>query len=164
MARMSHRALAVIAGLLALTVTVAAVPPDMAMYVSGTIPAVKPQAEGRLSTANPSRMTFEPKGGAPISIPYASITSVEYGQKPGHRAGLAILLSPLALFAKKRHHYLALTYHDGPVERTAEFELGKGLVRTTLKVLEVRTGRTIAYRDAEACRYVRTPQQCGGEK
>jgi hypothetical protein len=138
-----RRALALIAATLALSVTLAAVPPDKAMYVDGTVPNATKMTEGTLSTTHLETMTFESGAGETITIPYASITSLEYGQKAGRRSGWAILLTPLALFAKKRHHYLTVTYADGAVAHTAQFELGKAIVRTTLKVLEVRTGKEI---------------------
>jgi hypothetical protein len=41
------------------------------------------------------------------------------------------------------------------------FELGKNIVRTTLKILEVRTGKEIEFQDAEACKQYKTPKECG---
>lgn len=143
MSRMRRRALTSIAAGLALSVTLAAVPPDRAVYIGGTIPNAKEMSEGTLSTAHPEAMTFQAKAGAAITIPYASMTSIAYGQRTGRRSGWAVLLTPLALFSKKRHHHLTVTFADGPVVHTAEFELGKGIVRTTLKVLQVRTGKDI---------------------
>lgn len=142
MSRMSTRTLASIAAGLALSVTLSAVPPDRAVYIGGTIPHAKEMTEGTLSTAHPEAMTFQATGSAAITIPYASITSIAYGQRAGRRFGWAVL-TPLALFAKRRHHHLAVTYADGAEARRAEFELGKGIVRTTLKVLQVRTGKDI---------------------
>jgi hypothetical protein len=40
-------------------------------------------------------------------------------------------------------------------------ELGKDVVRTTLKVLEVRTGKEIEFQDVEACKQYKTPKECG---
>lgn len=143
MSRMPRRALTSIAAGLALSVTLSAVPPDRAVYIGGTVPSVKAMTEGTLSTAHPQAMTFQAKTGAAITIPYASMTSIAYGQKAGRRVGWAVLMTPLALFSKRRHHHLVVTYADGPVAHTAEFELGKGIVQATLKVLQVRTGKDI---------------------
>jgi hypothetical protein len=44
------------------------------------------------------------------------------------------------------------------------FELGKDTVRTTLKVLEVRTGKEIEFQDLEACKQYKTPKDCGVAK
>jgi hypothetical protein len=61
------------------------------------------------------------------------------------------MVSPLALFSKKRNHYLTVTYKDeAAVEQAAVFELGKDIVRTTLKVVEIRSGKEIEYQDEEA--------------
>jgi len=48
-------------------------------------------------------------------------------------------------------------------EQAAVFELGKDIVRTTLKILEVRTGKEIEFQDEEACRQYKTPKECGND-
>jgi hypothetical protein len=98
-------------------------------------------------------LTFTPdkKGTQPVTIPYAAITDLEYGQKAGRRVGVAIMVSPLALFSKKRKHYLTLGYKDANgKDQAAVFELGKDIVRTTLKIIETRSGKEIQYQDEEA--------------
>ena len=165
MARFPRRGLAIIAACLTVTVSLAAVPKDMAMYVGGTIPNLKEKTEGRLSTSDASALTFQAKYDTPLSIPYKSITSLEYGQKAGRRVGMAILVSPLALFSKKRNHFLTVTYNDAAKrEQAAVFELGKDIVRTTLTVLQVRTGKDVEPQDAEACKQFKTPKDCEGSK
>jgi hypothetical protein len=62
-----------------------------------------------------------------------------------------VLVSPLALFSKKRNHYLTISYKDAHgAEQAAVLELGKDIVRTSLKVLEVRSGKEIEYQDEDA--------------
>ena len=85
-----------------------------------------------------------------VTIPYKAITSLEYGQKAGRRVGVAILISPLALFSKKRKHFLTIAYTENGKPQAGIFELGKDVVRTTLKVIEVRSGQKIEYQDEEA--------------
>jgi hypothetical protein len=48
-------------------------------------------------------------------------------------------------------------------EPAAVFELGKDIVRTTLKILEVRTGKDVELQDEEACRQFETPKECEGK-
>ena len=61
------------------------------------------------------------------------------------------MISPLALFSKKRNHYLTVAYKDqAGADQAAVFELGKDIVRTTLTVLEVRSKKQIEYQDEEA--------------
>jgi len=130
--------------------TVSAVGGDKAQYVGGTVPNVKEKAEGTLSTQDGEQAVFSAKGGTFV-IPYRSIESLEYGQKAGRRVAVAVLVSPLALFSKKRNHYLTISYRDASgAEQAAVFELGKDIVRTTLKVLEVRSQKSIEYQDDEA--------------
>lgn len=164
MSRISRHGLAIVAGCLVLSVVVSAVPADMAMYVGGTIAGLEEKTEGKLSTSSPAALTFQAKYGTPISIPYKSVTSLEYGQKAGRRVGVAVLVSPLALFSKKRKHYLTLTYAANGAEQAAVFELGKDIVRTTLTVLEVRTGKDVEYQDGEACKQFKTPKECDAAK
>jgi hypothetical protein len=132
---------------------VLAVGKDKVMYVGGTVP-VAPKAEGTLATTDDTKMLFvAEKGGGMIEIPWKQIEEAEYGQKVGRRIKTAILLTPLALFSKGRKHYLTVTYKDRNDEaQSAVFELGKETVRTTLAVVEARTGRKITYQDEEAAK------------
>jgi hypothetical protein len=78
-------------------------------------------------------------------------TELEYGQKAGRRVGVAIMVSPLALFSKKRNHYLTITYTDSEgKEQAAVFELGKDIVRTSVKIVETRSGKDVQYQDDDA--------------
>jgi hypothetical protein len=138
-----------------------AVDGDKAMYMGGTLTTVQEKAEGKLGTSN-TEFAFDAGKKGSFSIPYASITALEYGQKAGRRVAVAVLVSPLALFSKKRNHYLTITYKDSDgAEQAGVLELGKDVVRITLKVLEVRTGKEIDFQDAEACKQYKTPKECG---
>jgi hypothetical protein len=130
-----------------------AVDKEKAMYVGGTVP-VAPKSEGVLATTDDTKMVFiAEKGGGMIEIPWKKIEEAEYGQKVGRRVKTAIFLTPLALLSKGRKHYLTITYKDRNDEaQSAVFELGKELVRTTLAVVETRTGRKITYQDEEAAK------------
>jgi hypothetical protein len=130
-----------------------AVDKEKAMYVGGTA-AVAPKAEGVLATSDSDKLVFvAEKGGGVIEIPWKKIDEAEYGQKVGRRWKTAIFLSPAALFSKGRKHYLTISYKDKKDEmQSAVFELGKDLVRTTLTVVETRSGRKITYQDEEAAK------------
>jgi hypothetical protein len=141
--------------LLALTATPAAhaLGKEKAMYVGGTA-QVAPKAEGTLATTDEEKLLFIAEdGGGIIEIPWKRIDEAEYGQKVGRRMKTAIFLSPIALFSKARKHYLTISYKDKKNEmQSVVFELGKELVRTTLTVVETRTGRKITYQDEEAAK------------
>ena len=130
-----------------------AVGKDKAMYVGGTA-NVAPKAEGVLATSDDTKLMFiAEKGGGMVEIPWKKIDEAEYGQKVGRRVKTAIFLTPLALFSKGRKHYLTISYKDKDDEmQSAVFELGKDLVRTTLTVVETRSGRKITYQDEEAAK------------
>jgi hypothetical protein len=130
-----------------------AVGKDKAMYVGGTA-NVAPKSEGVLATSDDAKLMFiAEKGGGMVEIPWKNIDEAEYGQKVGRRIKTAIFLSPVALLSKGRKHYLTISYKDKHDEmQSAVFELGKDLVRTTLTVVETRSGRKITYQDEEAAK------------
>jgi hypothetical protein len=71
-----------------------------------------------------------------FAIPYASVSDLEYGQKPGM----------MSLFSRKRMHYLTIGFKDAEGrDQVAVFELGKRIVRPTLTILERRTGKPVQY-------------------
>ena len=120
------------------------------MYVGGTVTSIKAGAEGKSSTADENAFVFEYKK-EKLNIPYAKINGLEYGQKAGRRVGMAILVSPIALFSKKRKHFLTVNFMDqADKQQAAVFELGKDVVRVTLASLEARSGQKIEYQDEEA--------------
>ena len=122
-----------------------------AEYVGGTITGIEEKTEGDIDTKSETTLTFTPKKGSPLAIPYESITGLEYGQKAGRRVAVAVLVSPLALFSKKRKHFLTITYNDASgKEQAAVLELGKDIIRTTLTIVETRSGKEIEYQDDEA--------------
>jgi hypothetical protein len=149
--RMTKLMAAVVVSMMALQVTAFAVDGDKAAYIGGTISGLAEKSEGKLITTDATALTFTAKKQPAVTIPYGSITELEYGQKAGRRVGVAIMISPLALFSKKRNHYLTISYNDAAgKEQAAVFELGKDIVRTTLKVIETRSGKDIKYQDDEA--------------
>ena len=119
-------------------------------YIGGTISQLKDGVEGVSSTKDENDFIFEYKGGR-FALPYKNVTGIEYGQKAGRRVAVAILVTPLALFSKKRKHYLTLEYLDSAGKQQAGvFELGKDVIRVTLTSLEARTGKQIEYQDESA--------------
>lgn len=124
-------------------------------------PGAKDAVEGKLNTSDEKELKFEytlNKTSKVYSIPYSQFIDIEYGQKAGRRVGAAVatavLLSPVGLFllfSKKRKHFVTIGYKDTDgKEQVAVFELGKDIVRTTLPILEARSGKKIEYQDEEA--------------
>jgi hypothetical protein len=123
-----------------------------AMYVGGTRTDIKEAAEGRFDVSDEQEMAFTPdKTKVRHTIPYMNVKELEYGQKAGRRVAVGLLVSPIALFSKKRKHYLTISFTDtNGKDAAVVFELGKDIVRTTLAILEARTGKQIEYQDEEA--------------
>lgn len=86
-----------------LVASISAVDSRGAVYVGGTMPGLREKSEGRF-TQSDDALTFSPnhKAAKPIDIPYTSVIELEYGQKAGRRVAVGVLVSPLALFSKKR--------------------------------------------------------------
>jgi hypothetical protein len=126
---------------------------NKAAYRGGTVATLKANQEGVLVLTKPEGFSF-----ATLSVPYNQVQSIEYGQKAGRRVGAAIatalIVSPVGLFllfSKKRRHIVSLTWTNAEGKTDAAvFEVGKDAIRSTLKVLEVRTGKTIEYESADA--------------
>ena len=123
-----------------------------AVYVGGTRTEIKEAAEGRFDVSNETEMAFTPdKTHVRHTIAYGEVTDLEYGQHAGRRVAVALLVSPIAIFSKKRQHFLTINFKDSSgKEQAVVFELGKDIVRTTLSILEARTGKKIQYQDEEA--------------
>lgn len=143
-------ALAVALSLL-LSIPLAAVDARKAEYAGGTLTMVKEGASGTLDLTDETAFVFDAKKKGRVSIAYASMTGLEYGQNASRRVAMAILISPWALFSKKRRHYLTIEYTDTDGKpQAAVFELGKSITRTTLAVVATRSGQELVYQDAEA--------------
>jgi hypothetical protein len=157
-----------ILSLLAPSAAMAGLGSKKAAYQGGTtkekdFPGAKEAVEGILNVNDENDLKFEytlNKTKRIYAIPYKLFIDIEYGQKAGRRVGAsiatAVLISPVGLFllfSKKRNHFVTIGYmDDARKEQVAVFELGKDIVRTTLAILEARSGKKIVYQDDEAKR------------
>lgn len=146
---------------LVLTPTAYALDSKKAAYIGGTaadFTGAKKNVEGSLLLEDEKELRFSHKFNGKAStyaIPYDKIVDIEYGHKTGRRVGAAVatalLISPVGLFllfSKKRKHYVTIGYaDDAGKEQVAVFELGKDIVRTTLPILEARSGKKIEYQE-----------------
>ncbi|MGB9612493.1 MAG: hypothetical protein ACPL7M_16080 [Bryobacteraceae bacterium] len=92
-------------------------------------------------------------------LPYARITSIEYGQKVGRRIGatigwgattLGLAALPL-LLSKKRRHFATIGYTDEesrPQGLVVEF--GKEINRSALKMISIKSGKEIEFESEKA--------------
>jgi hypothetical protein len=148
------------------TILAAALDGKKAAYHGGStkekdFPGLTKSIEGTLNTDDEKALIFQFKlnnTDKTYSIPYDQFIDIEYGQNVGRRVGAAIVTGLLFLpagvfmfFTKKRKHYITIGYKDAEgKEQVAVFELGKEIVRTTLAILETRSGKKIEYQDEEA--------------
>jgi hypothetical protein len=125
-----------------------------AKYIGGTIPGLEEKTEGVFEFSGENAAVFVTKKGKRAAIPYQGVESLEFGQKAGRRVGVAVAVTPLALFSKKRKHYLSIRYVDEEGKsQGAVFELAKGIVRSTLSTFETRSGKAVEYESEEAKRH-----------
>ncbi len=120
-----------------------------AMYVGGTVPGLAERTEGHFSTTDGGAV-FQAHNKS-VTIPYAKIDSLEYGEKAGRRVGLAVAVSPLFLLSHKRRHYLTIGYvDDQDKQQAAVLELGKDIIQPAIHTLETKSGKKVEYQDDEA--------------
>jgi hypothetical protein len=129
----------------------AAVRGDKAMYVGGTLD-IPERTKGKLDLSGEDAAVFLSKKGEPLfEIPYANITSLEYGQKAGRRVGVAIAVNPLFLFSKKRKHYVTIGFSDAEgINQGVVLELAKGTVHKSVTTFETRSGMKIEFESENA--------------
>jgi hypothetical protein len=80
-----------------------------AIFTCGTDQEPARRTEGRVSTWNFSALSFTPdfRGMKPLLIPYKSITRLEFGPTPGHRAE-TVITPPCSL--NRQDRYLTIFY------------------------------------------------------
>src|SRR3989442_7141772 len=89
---------------------------------------------------------------------YDRVLDLEYGQKAGRRVGTAVattvLFGPIglvSLLSKKRKHFLTVGFKDDSnKDQLAVIELGKDIVRTTIPIIETRSGKKVEFQDEES--------------
>lgn len=136
----------------------AAVRGDKAAYVGGTVKTIKDGQQGILNLDDKKVLRFS-YGKTAYEIPYDRIKSMEFGQKVGRRVGSTIALGVTTLgigalpmlFSKKKKHFLTVAYTNEQGENEAMIlELAKGIVRTTVPILEARTGKKVELEEGTA--------------
>lgn len=124
------------------------------MYVGGTITSLPEATEGRADVKNEEKLIFTSEKGG-FEIHYRAITSLEYGQKAGRRVGVAIAVTWVALFSKKRKHFLTIGYTDKDGKpQGAVLEIPKGRAKSLIITLEARSGKKVEYESEEAKKHV----------
>jgi hypothetical protein len=133
----------------------AAVRGKAARYVGGTLSAFKEAVNGTWDMAENEVVFTAQKDGGKVSIPYAKIETLEYGQKAGRRLGAAMTGAIFLLFSKKRKHFLSIAYLDPEGKKQgAVFELAKSIVKDSLITLESKSGKKVEYESDESKQYL----------
>lgn len=126
-------------------------------YLGGVWPDVPEGAEGKVRMEEDAAVFLF--HGRRFTLPYASITSIEYGQKVGRRIGatigwgvttLGVAALPM-LLSKKRRHFATIGYTDEqgrPQGLVVEF--GKEIKRGAMKMLSLKSGKEIEFESEQA--------------
>ncbi|MEJ5367095.1 MAG: hypothetical protein WHT08_02170 [Bryobacteraceae bacterium] len=126
-------------------------------YLGGVWTDIDEGAEGKVRMEDDAAVfVFQ---GRQYRLPYASITSIEYGQKVGRRIGATIGLGVTTLglaalpilLSKKRRHFATIGYTDEqgkPQGLVVEF--GKEIKRSALKMLSLKSGKEIEFENEQA--------------
>jgi hypothetical protein len=141
---------ALVLALMLCTRSLLAVDEGKAKYIGGTLadPGLKVGEEQPINLKGEDQLFY---ANGKLIIPWSSVLDVEYGQKVGHRIGTAILLGPIALFKKAKHHYVTVAYKDkGDKEQAVVLEFDKDDIRMALASLKARTGKEITFQDENA--------------
>jgi hypothetical protein len=127
----------------------AAIPGVHTQLVGGTLP-VSPKTEVRLDLTGSDVLVFH-CANSETRVPYARISTLEYGQNVSRRYAAAVLISPVLLLSKTRKHFLTIGYADAEDRQQAMvLRVDKGDIRSILASLEARTGRRVVNLDDEA--------------
>ena len=133
----------------------AAVRGKSARYVGGTLSVFKDAVNGTWDMAESEVVFAAEKGGGKVSIPYAKIETIEYGQKAGRRVGVALVVNPLFLFSKKRKHFVSISFLDADGKKQgAVFELAKNIVKESVMALETKSGKKVEFESDEAKKFL----------
>jgi hypothetical protein len=139
---------------------VLAVGRDKAMYIRGTLSAIKERTEGRFNTQSETELVFSAGKRGSVAVPYAAIASLEFEQKER----VVVIIGFAKPVSKQLYYYLTIAYSDPEgKKRSGVFALGKDIVGTMLKILEVRSGKAITFQDADTCRQYKTAKECEGK-
>ncbi len=152
--RSSRRAWLVASALAGCAALSAKVQGEEVMYVGGTVADLPEATEGVINIKDAQKMVFASEKGG-FEIPYASVKTLEYGQKAGRRVGVAIVITVWALFSKKRKHFLTIGYDDAQGNpQGVVLEIAKGRAKTFITVIEARSGKKVEFESAEAKNHV----------
>ena len=136
--------------LLAVVTATAADSGGRVRFVGGTLPDFPVGTKGTIQTTDRSALVLV-SAATTARIPFQKINLIEYGQDVGRRVVLAVLISPIFLLSKARAHYITLGYTDDTGRQQAiVLRVDKRSVKTTLAMLEARTGRAVRFKDEDA--------------
>ena len=117
---------------------VPAVESGQALYVGGTVAALKEGALGNLDTTSQTALLFNFTSGK-LEIPFASMDSYEYSEKVARHLGVVPAVGASLIRHRQRRHFFEIRYHDeNKVPQVAIFEVPKDMPQTLLAVLQTR--------------------------
>jgi hypothetical protein len=124
--------------------TATAIKRGEAKYVGGTLNSIREDAEGPINLTHLKRLTFLPRDGEVLEIPWDRVSQLEYGQKVSRRKTTGLL-------SKSRKHFVTITYQDAAkAEQAVVLEFDHDDIRMVLASLKARTLQSIVFQDEDA--------------
>lgn len=122
---------------------------DHAVYTGGSA-AIEKGTRGTVDVEDAKQFRFQYDGGT-FSVPYERITSMEFGEKAGVKAQLAVAVSWIPKFSNQQNHLLTIDFKDEKgTGQAAIFAMSRPFSQTVIPVLEARTGKHVETPDEEA--------------
>ncbi len=139
--------------LMALFVPLAFAGSDEVQYQGGTL-AMENGTKLKVNLADPAGAVLTGKHGA-VRIPWAGISSIEYGQTASRRVTSSVLLlGPMGLFLKAQKHYVSVEWTDAEGNaQAAAFRADKNNFRAILSAFRAKSKVVVVCGDAEAAKY-----------
>ena len=111
---------------------------DPVIYAGGTVPGLQQETNGLFDTSDKNSLIFQHAAGK-VAIPFSTIVSYQYTEKVTHHLGVLPAIAVGLLRARKRQHFVRITYRDeSNARQVALFQVPKQMPQTLMPILEAR--------------------------
>ena len=132
------RGLFVVSMLLILAAPAFAWDGDNVTYAGGTASKLKEGSAGKFDYSSAAQLRFVSAGDT-LEIPYKGMESFEHSKELAVHLGVAPAIAVGLVAARKRNHYVRITYKDGnQLPQVAVFEVQGPMLRFLMPMLEAR--------------------------
>jgi hypothetical protein len=124
--------------LLLIPMTTFSVEAGQAMYVGGTVAALKEGVSGKLDTSSQALLSFD-YSGSKLAIPFERIDSYECSQRVARHLGVLPAIAVGLVKRRQRKHFFRISWRDESNSlQVAIFEVSKDMPYSLLAILQAR--------------------------